>query len=153
MPPLSSASRIASCSACIVCALSSSGSHGFWKPLDSSKSESCETRSPRSMPSNSSGSYLRYLYFNFCLLPSLVVVLLPSARRHVLIVEDLYGALGRALAARLGGRELAAFGTADALERAEAFEHEVDRGGAMRRSRLLLAGACAGLRRGFREPL
>jgi hypothetical protein len=51
-PPLNSASRMASCSACIVRSSSvSDGSQGLLKPLDSSRSDSFETRSSRSISS------------------------------------------------------------------------------------------------------
>src|SRR5262245_31462527 len=84
-PPENNASRIASCSACMV--RSSSllpGSHGLLNPLDSSRSDRRETRSSRSISSSRLPVYL--VYRNFirppCLAPSSVVVLLALARRR-----------------------------------------------------------------------
>src|SRR5687768_8682177 len=92
------------------------------------------------MPSNSSGSYFRYLYFTVGSIFDLqcsVVVLLPAPRQGFFLLERFHAAfasvLRRPLAARLGRGELARLRAADALERAEPFEHEVDRGRAMRR--------------------
>src|SRR5881394_1580085 len=121
-PPLNSASRIASCSACIVRS-SSSMAYGLPNPLDSSRSDSLDTRSSRSRSSRASPVNFVYRYF----MRSVVVLLLP-ARNPNLLVHRLLFTSRRPPLRLFDGGVAALFGAADLLLRVEAFEHEVDRG-------------------------
>src|SRR5262245_34997794 len=120
-PPLNSASRIASCSACIVRS-SSSMAYGLPNPLDSSRSDSLDTRSSRSRSSNASPVNFVYRYFT-----SVVILLLP-ARNPNLLVNRLFFASRRPPLRLFDGGVAALVSAADLLLRVEAFEHEVDRG-------------------------
>src|SRR5580765_1999844 len=127
-PPLNSASRIASCSACIVRSASSIPC-GLPKPLASRRSESFETRSSRSRSSSGSPVYFVYLYFKFLVLTSqfsVVVLLLRARNLEALFGGCLFPARGAARR-RLGGGVAAVVAPADLLLRVEPFEHEVDR--------------------------
>src|SRR5437588_4966224 len=145
MPPLKSASRIASCSACIVRS-SSSVAYGLPKPLASSRSDSFATRSSRSRSSSSSPVYFVYRYFTACvLLPtpySLVVILLLRARHRNRIIHRLFFAARALTRRRLGGRVAPVVAAADLPLRVQALEDEIDRGGGRRRRR---AGREAGV--------
>src|SRR5690349_10874638 len=142
-PPLNRASRIASCSACIVRS-SSFMPCGLPKPLASSRSESFDTRSSRSRSSRSSPVNLVYRYFMnhagngrsalglqlpvpSSQSPTLVVILLLAVRdSDVLVERRLFAA--RAAARRRFGRGVAALvAAADLLLCVQAFENEVDR--------------------------
>src|SRR5215813_11056691 len=90
--------------------------HGLLKPLESSRSDSFDTRSSRSISSSKSPVY--FVYLNF----TLVVVLLPTTTRgHSGLVVDIH--LSRRLAHRRLRAVIAAFLTAaDLPRRIQAFE-------------------------------
>src|SRR3954464_3407839 len=162
-PPLKSASRIASCSACIVRS-SSLWPCGLPKPLDSSRSDSFETRSSRSSSSSASPVNFVYRYFN----PSpqspapssqspapspqdLVVILFLPRRHPDLLVDRRLLAPGAASGrGRLPRRVAALFAAADFLLRVQSFEDEVDRRGDRRRGSPWRE---ASVRRQLAEPL
>src|SRR4030095_12939915 len=127
-PPLKSASRIASCSACIVRS-SSSIAYGLPNPLDKSRSDSFATRSSRSRSSSSSPVNFVYRYFKSRIPnPETLVVVLLLAPRHLdfFFHRRLLAARGRAPRRGVGGGVAALVAPADLLLRAEALEHEVD---------------------------
>src|SRR5262245_63846992 len=122
-PPLNSASRIASCSACIVRS-SSSMPYGLPNPLDSSRSDSLDTRSSRSRSSNASP--VNFVYRYFMSPDTSVVILLLPARNPNLLVHRLFFASRRPPLRLFDGGVAALVSTADLLLRVEPFEHEVD---------------------------
>src|SRR6185436_2222762 len=139
-PPLKSASRIASCSACMVRSLSSSVLRGFPNPLDISRSESFDMSSSMSSSSSRLGTYFEYLYFMFRLqaglktrLYVLVVVLLlpPRIARFFFVVVRSQDRRSRLLLLRtahgFGAVVAARVAAADLLLRIQAFEQEIDR--------------------------
>ena len=63
LPSLNNASRIASCSACIVRSMPPLGSHGLSNPLESSRSLSFDMSSSMSRSSSGLGTYFEYLNF------------------------------------------------------------------------------------------
>src|SRR5580765_7243600 len=126
-PPLNSASRIASCSACIVRSASSIPC-GLPKPLASSRSESFETRSSRSRSSSGSPVYFVYLYFK-CLAVSsqlsVVVLLLRPWDLEAFFDGWFLATRGRTPRCGFGGGVATLVAPADLLLSVEAFEHEV----------------------------
>src|SRR5215210_2227016 len=138
--PSSSASRMASCSACIEWPSSSPGrAYGSLKPLDSSMSESFDSRSSRSTPSRSSGLYLEYRYFMDA---SVVILLLAAGHRDVPVEHRL--CLGSGWTARLlDPLVVKVVRPADLLLCVESFEDEVDARGSKRLGRIPL-DACNG---------
>src|SRR5688572_24647062 len=139
-PPLNNASRMASCSACIVrsSSLSLELPHGLLKPLVSSRSDSFDTRSSRSISSSRSPVYFVYLNFNGFYQPptttknnqSVVVLLaLASGRGHRRFVLERDRLASRPSRCRVGAVIAALLAAADLLRRVHPLEHEVDAGG------------------------